>query len=307
MKYLFFICLIALAAFLYNNPKTRNAYHSRAHNVYGIDVARYQEQINWNKVENDDIEFAFVKATEGEAYVDPYFQENWAALGTSTIKRGAYHFFRPSIDAHAQATHFIRTVNLQPGDLPPVLDVEVTDKKPATNLVNGVATWLEIVEKHYGVRPIIYSGLNFHTKYLAKHFPHHYVWIASYGWRAPQLEDRQPWLFWQYTDKGRVKGISKAVDINTFNGDMYTLNRLCVPDPNNPFSPLDIPGQTPNIDLGEFFEIGKKIISSPSTSTPFPDNAVNTPDAIRSHRQAPNPANDSLNNPVGIITQPIKP
>ncbi len=299
MRYLFFICVIVLAAFLYNNPQTRNAYHHRAHDVYGIDVAHYQENIDWQKVEGDNISFAFVKATEGETHVDSHFHKNWSELARTSIKRGVYHFFRPSIDAQKQAIHFIRTVKLKPGDLPPVLDIEVTDNRTHEDVVKGVAVWLDMVEKHYGVRPIIYSGLNFHKKYLANSFPNHYVWIASYGWRSPQLANRQPWTFWQYTDKGNVKGIAKAVDINAFNGNFFALNRLGVPDPNNPFSPqMNIPGQNPQIDLGDVLKLGKQLLSPHSIQPSQPLSQTGS---------ASGSVNDTLNNPAGIVTKPLSP
>lgn len=313
MRYLVLICVIALAAFLYMNPETRNAYHSQSHEVYGIDVAHYQHQINWDLVEQDDIRFAYVKATEGEEHVDKYFHQNWAALERSSIKRGAYHFFRPSISAEKQATHFIRTVSLKPGDLPPVLDVEVTGKRSTAEIVEGVATWLEMVEAHYGVRPMIYSGLNFHRKHLANYFPSHDLWIASYSWRSPRLSNGRPWTFWQYTDKGRVKGIQGNVDINTFNGNLFALERLAQGAPLNPFSlppAFQPPANTASpqgLDLARVWEMGRQVFQANEQATPQARSYERPlrPEKPVSH--PPVPRFDSINNPAGVVTRPLRP
>ncbi|RMG25292.1 MAG: glycoside hydrolase family 25 protein [Bacteroidetes bacterium] len=300
MRYLVLVCAIALAAFLYLDPHTRNAYHNRMHEVYGIDVAHHQQEIDWQRVvmENEEISFAFVKATEGESHVDKRFHKNWAQLAQTRLIRGAYHFFRPSIDAEKQAINFIRTVQLKPGDLPPVLDVEVTDRIPTPQLIEGVRTWLEKVEAHYGIRPIIYTGLNFHRKHLANQFSDYHFWIASYNWRPPRLSDGTSWKFWQFTDKGRLKGIPKQVDINTFNGSRYTLEQLCMPGGRPGFweqPALANPGQSLKLDFSP--------TSSPKRYEPPNPFTSETPPV----QLPPVPRFDSINNPAGVVTRPLRP
>ncbi|MBL0015595.1 MAG: hypothetical protein IPP17_03940 [Bacteroidetes bacterium] len=105
--------------------------------IRGIDVSRYQGKIEWAKVKQAGIRFAFIKATEGTDYVDPYFAVNWDEAKDKGIARGAYHFFRPAQDGKAQAEHFLKQVKWTKGDLPPVLDLEVTDEVTAAAIRRG--------------------------------------------------------------------------------------------------------------------------------------------------------------------------
>lgn len=186
----------------------------------GIDVSHWQGAIDWDAVAAAGVEFAFIKATEGGDYTDPRFAANWAGAGRVGVLRGAYHFFRPQTDARAQAEHFLRTVPLAPGDLPPVLDVEVTDGRSAQVIAAGVRTWLEEVERATGRRPIVYTRASFWTAQMGGGFGAYPLWVAHYGVSAPNVPAGwSGWTFWQHSDAGRVDGITGAVDLNWFNGD----------------------------------------------------------------------------------------
>ena len=191
----------------------------------GIDVSHWQGTIDWEAVAADGVEFAFVKATEGGDYTDPRFAENWAGARRAGVVRGAYHFFRPQTDATAQAAHFLRTVQLAPGDLPPVLDVEVTDGRSAAAIADGVRTWLQEVERATGRRPIIYTRASFWTGQMDGGFGAYPLWVAHYGVSAPNIPAGwSGWTFWQHSDAGRVDGISGAVDLDWFNGGRAELD-----------------------------------------------------------------------------------
>jgi lysozyme len=114
-------------------------------------MSHWQGTIDWDAVAADGVEFAFIKATEGGDYVDPRFAANRAGAQRAGVVRG--DFFRPQTDAMAQAAHFPSTVQLAPGDLPPVLDVEVTDGRSAAVIAAGVRTWVQEVERATGRRP----------------------------------------------------------------------------------------------------------------------------------------------------------
>jgi len=154
-----------------------------------------------------------LKATEGASLTDDRFDAWWAEAGAIDIQRGAYHFFRSSKDARTQAEHYIAHVKLRSSDLPPVLDVETihlgcTDKQ----LCDGVLTWLEIVEKHYGRKPIVYTGDSFARDHLSADITEHYpLWIARYNELPPVTED---WTMWQFTDKAVVHGIKGHADLS---------------------------------------------------------------------------------------------
>lgn len=193
--------------------------------IKGIDVSHYQKRIDWTVVERDSFEFVFIKASEGQEYKDSLFQINWKALEESGMRRGAYHFFRPTVPAEIQAQNFIDQVELHSGDLPPVLDIEVEDEVEMALILRSMRRWLEMVEKHYGVRPIIYTYMDFYEEHLKGAFDEYPLWIARYSSREPITED---WNFWQYSSEGLVKGIPSEVDLNVFKGSLRALDSLCL-------------------------------------------------------------------------------
>ena len=196
--------------------------------VHGIDVSHYQSTINWDLVADQDISFSFVKASEGESLKDSLFSYNWSEIKRVGIRRGAYHFFRPTISAYRQARNFTDAVHLDTGDLPPVLDIEVLDGVSQPLLHKRLKTWLDLVEKHYKVRPIIYTNLNFYNKHIATHFDSYPIWIARYNYKAPTLGDGTQWRFWQYGNRGQLAGIEGDVDFNVFEGTYEELSEMCI-------------------------------------------------------------------------------
>lgn len=202
--------------------------YPQGYSIRGIDVSHHQGDIDWDKVahariDSEPVSFVFIKATEGTTLKDEAFEHNFAETRRVGILCGCYHYFLPEKPARAQAEHFIRTVHLRNGDLPPVLDIEEAGNLKPDALRKAALEWLAIVEKHYHVKPIIYTGYKFKQKYLdvAWDYP---VWIAHYYVDALRYDGR--WDFWQHTDHGRIAGIKGHVDLNVYNGSMYNLRRL---------------------------------------------------------------------------------
>lgn len=194
--------------------------------VHGIDVSHYQSIIDWDIVNSQNIAFAFAKATEGESMRDSLFQKNWSEMKRVGIMRGAYHFFRPTKKAEEQALNFIETANLLPGDLPPVLDFEVKDGVARDLILTRIRSWLDIVEHHYNIRPIIYTNLKFYYSYIVGNFEDYPIWIARYSDHKPVLFTGKQWKFWQYGNRGRLEGIEGDVDFNVFQGtpeELYSM------------------------------------------------------------------------------------
>lgn len=201
--------------------------------IHGIDVSRYQGPIDWRavsgmKIRSVRMDFGFIKATQGTDYVDPYFEQNWGNISKTRLIRGAYHYFDPATDASAQAEHFIHQVILGPGDLAPVLDVEELGGVTPRKLVDGVRRWIDRVEKQYKVKPIIYSGADFYSRYLAAYFSDYPLWVAHY-YQPCEPRANAKWKFWQHSDRGRVNGIDAEVDFNVFHGSRAALDSLRVP------------------------------------------------------------------------------
>jgi lysozyme len=200
--------------------------------VHGIDVSRYQESVDWQGVAGMQVgkvrmTFAFIKATEGSWIVDPRFRENWQNARKAGVIRGAYHYFLPDISPKDQAGHFVRHVQLEKGDLPPVVDVEEVRRMTKQQVANNTLTFLRLLEKTYGVKPILYTNKHFYLKHFADHpaFKEYPLWIAHYRVPGPELPTDIHWHFWQHHDAGRVQGIKGAVDFNVFNGTLQDLNK----------------------------------------------------------------------------------
>ena len=200
--------------------------------VHGIDISHYQGSIDWvqltsNKTTKFPIHFVFMKATEGGDHADDTFPFNFDQAHRYGFIRGAYHFFSPKTDPHKQADFFIRTVQLIPGDLPPVLDVETIGKSTPHDLKIAVKTWLDRVESHYGVKPILYTSYKFKSRYLNDSVFNTYpYWIAHYYVDSVKYEG--PWHFWQHTDVGNVPGIKEEVDLNVFNCSLEELVNMTI-------------------------------------------------------------------------------
>ena len=210
---------------------TRETTLRRPGEIEGIDVSHHQRTIDWPAVVGDGIDFAFMKATEGATHVDTEFCSNWASAASMRLPRGAYHFFRPGTDADAQFDHFRELVELSPGDLPPVLDVEVLDGVSEAQLIEGLRTWVYLAEITYGVKPVIYTNLKFYYHHLAGHFDEYPLWIARYDETSPSLSTAAEVTFWQHGDRGRVAGVTGAVDLNVFVGGREAFESLRIAKP----------------------------------------------------------------------------
>ncbi|EJX08534.1 glycosyl hydrolase family 25 [gut metagenome] len=201
--------------------------------IHGVDMSHYQGMVDWellaqNRFTSYPLHFIFLKATEGGDYADTTFAAGFAKAKEYGFIRGAYHFFIPQTDPVKQADFFIRTACLQPGDLPPVLDVEIKGGKSKEELQAAIKIWLDRVESHYGVKPILYTSYKFKKKYLNNPIFNAYpYWIAHYY--VDMVRYQGKWQFWQHTDVGTVSGIEKEVDLNIFNGTLEQLKALTLP------------------------------------------------------------------------------
>ena len=206
--------------------------YPEGYNIRGIDISHYQDCINWEKLRNaslnnDPVRFVIIKATEGKDLFDDDFNDNFFQAKENDFIRGAYHFFVPGVDATQQAKFFLHQVNLVPGDLHPVLDIENKGKLTKKELQKSVKKWLDLVEAHYHVKPIIYTGYKFKRDYLNDSIFNQYpYWIAHYY--IDKLVYKGKWVMWQHTDCGKVDGIKGFVDCNIFNGTAQELQAFTI-------------------------------------------------------------------------------
>ena len=197
--------------------------------VAGLDVSEYQGDIKWSEVHlvenNFPVGFVFIRATAGTDKVDLQFNKNWNGAKANNITRGAYHYYRPNENSLAQADLFIQNVQLQKGDLPPVVDIEkLPENQSLDSLKVGLKRWLEKIDAHYKVKPIIYTSSKYYDDFLKNEFSQYTFWIANYNFFVENIKD--DWLFWQFTEKASVPGINSNVDVTIYNGSPKMLGYL---------------------------------------------------------------------------------
>ena len=205
----------------------------KGYSIHGIDISRHQGKIDWerlatNQVEEAPLHFVFMKATEGGDFKDVTYAKNIEKSRKHGFITGAYHFYSPRTSATKQANFFIKNVKLKSGDLPPVLDVEIFGKGSKENFKDSVKVWLDLVEKNYKTKPIIYTSYKFKEKYLSDPvFDEYPFWIAHYY--VSKVRYKGEWDFWQHTDIGIIDGIEERVDLNVFNGTLEELKAMTLP------------------------------------------------------------------------------
>lgn len=195
------------------------------HSVHGIDVSRYQGEIDWPRVASSGVAFAYLKATEGGDHSDPSFAANWGRAGAAGMPRGAYHFFYLCRPAAEQAAWFLAHVPREPGALPPVLDIEwnhasaTCRARPAPETVRAeIVAFQAIVGSAMGQRPVIYTTVDFFADNQLGRLRGEEFWLRSVAGHPRKTYPGQDWAFWQYTGTGVVQGVPGPVDLNAFAG-----------------------------------------------------------------------------------------
>ena len=200
--------------------------------TFGFDISHYQkkEDIKWDSltIANDGIKLDFVvmRATMGNRKKDKHFDDFWETSKKNELIRGAYHFYRADEDPVMQANNYLESVILESGDLRPVLDIErVPRRKSREKFIEDLKVWLKIVEDKYGEKPIIYTYYYYYKDHLKGEFDDYPLWLANYNdVMVPSPDD--DWKLWRFTEKGIVKGINTKVDLNIYNGNLWSFKKL---------------------------------------------------------------------------------
>lgn len=195
------------------------------HKVHGIDVSKWNGDVDWTSVRKSGVSFVFIKATEGKDRIDPRFDEYWRAAAAAGLAHAPYHFYYFCSTADEQADWFIRNVPKASMHLPPVLDVEWNPSSKTCTLRPDAVTvraemkrFMDRIEAYYGKRPIIYTSVDFHRDNLAGYFQDYHFWVRSVAKHPQDIYADRRWAFWQYTSTGVVPGIRGQTDINVFAG-----------------------------------------------------------------------------------------
>jgi lysozyme len=217
----------------YRHYKSFNIHISEKYSIHGIDVSYAQGKIDWPQVKAMEenglhISFVFIKATEGEQFVDSFYQRNWREAAKNGFICGAYHFFRPEKSGKLQAQLFLKTVKLEQNDLPPVIDIEKLDGMSPEHMRVTLNEFFATMKHRTRVKPIIYSGLSFYRDYLKGYYDDYPLWIAHYDKPEDNINAAADWRFWQHSSQATVNGIHHAVDFDTFKGDSVAFKALLI-------------------------------------------------------------------------------
>lgn len=216
MKFFYNILICLLFSSCTSNAATPD---STKYPIQGIDISHHQGTIDWQALKQEgNVQFVFMKATEGGDFKDSKFQYNWKAAKEFGIRRGAYHFYSFCKSGAEQAANFIASVPVDKNALPPVVDLEFLGsckkRPPVQEAIKELQIFLDLLEKQYGKRPILYTTYTFYGVYLKEDLTSYDLWIRDTQ-KEPILENR-PWKFWQFSNRGTRKGIKGRVDLNVF-------------------------------------------------------------------------------------------
>ena len=217
---------LAMSAVVYMSLFYQNQARAKDYPVQGFDVSNHQGDINWQRIDPKKYQFVYIKATEGGDFVDKRFAQNWQNARQQGFNVGAYHFYRLCRDGAIQAQNFINTVPKVPRSLPPVIDLEYDsnciNQLTQEQLLREIQIMHEQLAQHYGQQPLFYVSKAFYHVVLMGHFNDTPLWLRDYEAHAqqqkPELKDGRDWLFWQYSQTGRIDGISTGVDLNVYAG-----------------------------------------------------------------------------------------
>jgi lysozyme len=217
--------ILLISGYLLHNRKIWFVYPDKnIYSVDGLDISHHQGEVDWEKVDKK-YQFVFIKATEGNDFIDKRFYENAERVKNTHRILGAYHFFHFNYGGLEQANNYINTVgNII--DLPPVVDFEFTgnpEKFDKQKVYNELIICIDTLEKYYGHKVIIYTTKDAYTHFIKTNF-NNPIWYRSIIFSLNK--NIKNVLFWQYHNSATIEGINTKVDLNVFKGDILALKRL---------------------------------------------------------------------------------
>ena len=187
--------------------------------VHGIDLSHYQGEVFWETVgENTKMAYVYLKATEGGDRIDERYENNIILSHKHGLKVGSYHFYRPKTEQVKQLENFMTQCRPGEQDLIPMIDIETKGGLSTEAFSDSLMKFLDLVEKAYKQKPLLYTYTNFYNKWLVGKIPQYPLMIAQYKDEEPVLADDKEYIIWQYTCKGRIVGVKGYVDKSRFMG-----------------------------------------------------------------------------------------
>ncbi len=189
------------------------------HSYDGIDVSHHQGKIDWKEVaRNKSIRFVYIKATQGTTIEDEHYDRNIKGARRQGLRCGSYHFLSSSTPIRAQFRHFRKVIRKHRQDQIPMIDVEREGVRGWTRkqVQDSVAAFAALIRRHYGKKPLIYSQANFYNSHLAPRFNSYFLFLGRYNAVRPSIRGAGHHNIWQFTERGKIRGIRGHVDLDRF-------------------------------------------------------------------------------------------
>ena len=217
----FIVIILSLLSFISANAQNSNVQcEDTCSHIHGIDLSHYQGNVFWEIIgDNTKMAYVYLKATEGGDNRDDKYVRNIELAHQYGLKVGSYHFYRPKIEQQRQLENFMTQCLPGDQDLIPMIDIETTSGLRTDEFCDSLFKFIDLVEKAYKQKPLLYTFTNFYNHYLIGKINDYKLMIAQYTQREPVLRDGRDFEMWQYTGKGQINGINGYVDKSRFMGN----------------------------------------------------------------------------------------
>ena len=217
----FIVIILSLVSFISANAQNSNVQcEDTCSHIHGIDLSHYQGNVFWEIIgDNTKMAYVYLKATEGGDNRDDKYVRNIELAHQYGLKVGSYHFYRPKIEQQKQLENFMTQCLPGDQDLIPMIDIETTSGLRTDEFCDSLFKFIDLVEKAYKQKPLLYTFTNFYNRYLIGKINDYKLMIAQYTQREPVLRDGRDFEMWQYTGKGQINGINGYVDKSRFMGN----------------------------------------------------------------------------------------
>lgn len=228
-------CLCVAAFFIIKDYFGESeSFDSSKYFVKGVDVSHHNPILNWESVLEQNITFAYLKATEGTSHEDRNYPYNYDLARETNIKVGSYHFYTFGLSGKEQARHFLKIARFSTGDMLPAIDVEHSPANPYSkdkDYIEVVVSELKVLEKelyeHFGIHPVIYTNKDCYKLYIKDNFPDNLIWMCDL--HNEPSDDVKNWRIWQFSHKGELPGVDGDVDLNYYRYSFQEFKELLLP------------------------------------------------------------------------------
>ncbi|ANR74214.1 glycosyl hydrolase family 25 [Prevotella scopos JCM 17725] len=218
-RFIYIILLSAICVIAYASKTSHKSSKSVKRQYDGIDVSHHQGNIDWKEVAKDKhIRFVYIKATQGTSVKDNNYERNIKAAHRQGLRCGSYHYLSCLTSIRSQFRNFQQAMKGHKQDLIPMIDIEREGVKcwSKKQVQDSVALFAKLIKNKYGKKPLIYSHVNFYNSHLSPRFNKHFLFLSRYSSVRPSIKGVGRHNIWQYSDRGKIRGIRGHVDLDCF-------------------------------------------------------------------------------------------